>query len=234
MVDIHQSWNSIIQFLYKEPLSVLNNDILPNISFQPKKEDIFNVFKQDLKEIKVTIVGQDVYPTPGDAIGYSFATRKENKLPTSLRIIQKELLDEYPDTEITEEWKTLQHWVKQGVFLLNTALTVETGNAGSHLKYWRDFTKHVIRKLSYENPCVWILWGKYAQSYSVDIKNPIFVNKYRNLEEIPKSPYENYIIDSPHPAAEVYLGGKAGFYGCDCFKKANYILKSNFKQVIKF
>ena len=234
MVELHESWKSIYPLLYQEPLATLNNEILPNISFQPAKKDIFNVFKMPKNHIKITLISQDPYPTPCDAIGYAFATRKENKLPASLKVIQKELLNEYPDTKINEEWKTLQHWVNQGVFLLNTALTVESGNAGSHLKYWVDFTKHVIRTISNDNPCIWFLWGKFAQNCSGNIKNAIFVNSYKNIEEMPISPYENYVIANPHPAAEVYSGGKAGFYGCDCFKKANFILKRNFKQQIIF
>lgn len=230
---IDESWNSIKPLLYQEPLVTLNH-ILNDISYQPVKKDIFNVFKMPKNNIKIVLLGQDCYPTPGDAIGYSFATRKENKLPASLRIIQKELLNEYPDTKINEEWKTLQHWIEQGVFLLNTALTVETGKAGSHLQYWMDFTKHVIRTISNDNPCIWILWGKFAQNCSGNIKNGIFVNQYTNINEMPISPYNNYIITAPHPAAEIYSGGKAGFYGCNCFKKANFIINKNHKQIIKF
>lgn len=235
---IDASWNPILPKLNQEPLITLNRDILPNISYQPKAENIFRVFSMPLNQIKVVILGQDPYPTPGDAIGYSFATIPSRNMPKSLGIIAKEIENEelktgFFDSDIAH-WKTLEHWTQQGIFLLNTALTVETAKAGSHLKYWSDWTKTVIQFISKQNPCIWILWGKKAQSFIPNILNPFHVNGYDKdtIEDILVHPDYNYILTAPHPAAELYSGGKAGFYGCNHFIFVNKILAKLSKNEI--
>lgn len=228
---IHSFWFPMMEtLLYQEPLKTLKDTILPNTSFQPSPENIFNVFSMSVKDIKVVILGQDPYPTPGDAIGYSFATIEKRKIPKSLQIIKSEIINEGLDSEFSnqENWKTLEHWRESGVFLLNTALTVQTGNAGSHLKYWDTFTRQIIQFISKENPCIWILWGKKAQGFAKNIHNPQqLVKGYtrQTIEQIPINDDYNYVMTSPHPAAEAYAGGKAGFYGCDHFYFVNKILE---------
>lgn len=241
MLQIHESWNSIKSYLYQEPLLTLNNKILPEIKYYPDKQDIFNVFQMNMTNIRVVILGQDPYFTPNTATGYAFAVNKESKIPPSLRIIKQELDNSYEDTSWGNQylmgnnlpiWRTLEHWTHQGVFLLNTALTVEAGNAGSHLKYWEDFTKHVIKLISYYNPCIWLLWGKKAQGYIPQIYSGIKVNDYiDNLDDIPKG--KNYILEAPHPAASLY-GGNVSFIGCNHFQITNQILKQNNKKQIKW
>lgn len=215
----HESWHPVMHLLYEEPLKTLNERILSRISYQPSLENIFNVFSMPVEDIKVVILGQDPYPTAGDAVGYAFAVPKDIRIPTSLNIIFKELQREYADNNILvddtfmlkpTEWKTLKHWVKEGVFLLNTALTVETGKAGSHLEYWKKFTGNVVNYIAHKNKdAIFILWGRKAQAFK-----PWMITK------------ETTILEAPHPAAEAYSGGKAGFYGCGHFKKVNEILAS--------
>lgn len=241
MLEIHESWYSIKQYLYEEPLIKLNNEILPNIKYYPNKKDIFNVFKIPLNQIKVVILGQDPYHTPDTAIGYAFAVNENSKIPPSLRIIREELDNSCENTLWGNQyllnkdlpiWKTLQHWSNQGVFLLNTALTVEAGNPGSHLEYWENFTKHVIKLISYYNPSIWLLWGKKAQSYSSQIFSGINIKDYKDsIEDIPKG--KNYILEAPHPAASLY-GGKNSFIGCNHFNITNQLLKQNNKKQIKW
>lgn len=235
---IHRSWDPILGNLYSEPLITLSQIILPNISYQPRPENIFRVFSMSVFDIKVVILGQDPYPTPGDAIGYSFATIAERKTPGSLRVIADEIEKEglktgFYDSDISH-WKTLEYWIDQKVFLLNTALTVETGKPGSHLKHWEVFTKSVISYISKSKPCIWLLWGAKAQTFIPYIGNAFIVKGYdRNtIEEIPISEEYNYILNAPHPAAELYSGGNAGFYGCDHFYLANRILaKKSFNTI---
>lgn len=242
--NIDESWKPILGSLYQEPLNTLREDILPNISYQPQRDDIFRVFEMPVNKIKVVILGQDPYPTPGDAIGLSFATRGDRKIPKSLKIIQTEIFESIDGFELIEnfnqntpEWKTLDHWRKQGVFLLNTALTVETGKAGSHLLYWEKFTQSVIRYISHKNPCIWLLWGVKAQKFIPYIDCCPFIIKGYNkttIQEIPIIKNWNYILTSPHPAAEIYSGGKAGFYGCNHFLYTNEILKKSKTKLINW
>jgi len=239
------SWHPIVPLLYQEPLKTLNEKILPNISFQPARENIFKVFSMPLQDIRVVIIGQDPYPTPNTAIGRVFAVSKETKIPPSLKVIQQEIANEFvpelKDKESTKElenirrilmeensnWKTLEHLENQGVFLINAALTVETGKIGSHLKYWENFTKRLVSFISTEKPCIWFLWGRKAQRFKVYIKNPFYVVGYdkETIKQIPANPDKNYILQAPHPAAEIYSHGNAGFYGCNHFLYADAILK---------
>jgi len=228
---IHQDWHPIVNLLYQEPLKTLSEQVLPNISYQPRPENIFRVFEVPINSIKVVILGQDPYPTPGDAIGLSFINGT-NKVPVSLRNIYKEIID---STDI--ETVSPLTWQEQGVFLLNTALTVETGKAGSHLKYWEDFTKRVVSHISTLQPCIWLLWGKKAEKFIPYINmNPFHVNNYtkETIEQIPINPDWNYIFTSPHPAAEAYSGGTAGFFGCNHFYYTNRVLSQLSKSTIKW
>ena len=237
--NIDKSWYPVVSMLYQEPLETLRTSILPNISFQPLKEDIFRVFEMPVNKIKIVILGIEPSPIPGESIGLSYAMNPLCKLSNSLKAIGQEIYgkdgdDEYSvehSAEITPlnpEWKTLNHWTKQGIFLLNTALTVETGNAGSHLKYWEEFTRRVISYISVKNPCIWLLWGAKAQKFIPYINScPFHVKGYTKttIQDIPANEEWNYILTAPHPAAETYTGGKAGFYGCNHFLYANEILK---------
>lgn len=236
---IHHSWIPIINAeLYKNPLQQLNEDILPNISYQPQKENTFKVFETPLDKIKVVILGHDPYPTPGNAVGRAFAVSETTNIPASLRIIRQETMNSVGQYNVycNDDWKTLQHWQEQGVFLLNTALTVETGNAGSHLKYWEEFTKSIIKFISNQQPCIWVLWGVKAQKFIPFISNKFMVKGYDKdtIQEIPGDSQLNYILTAPHPAAETYNGGNAGFYGCNHFLFVNEILNKTRQSPINW
>ena len=219
---IHSSWKPILHKLYESPLKDLNEFILPQISYQPAAMNIFRVLAMPVKDVRVVLLGQDCYPTPGDAVGLSFVNGTE-KVPASLRIITKEILDSTGKGTVD-----IHSWENQGVFLLNTALTVETGKPGSHINYWRFFTETLLKFLSKENPVIWLLWGKVAQRYEMYIDKPFILKNYPDelLDEIPIKDDCNYILEAPHPAAETYSGGKAGFYGCNHFNMVNQILKT--------
>jgi uracil-DNA glycosylase len=237
---IHESWNPIRWILNQEDMLRLNTEVLPTSIFYPPKEQIFRVFQQPLSKIKVVILGQDPYPTPGNANGLAFAVNQDIPEPFSLKVIQSEVINsQYGKQEMTfgSSWKTLEHWEQQGVFLLNTALTVESGSPGSHLKYWQEFTKKVIYFIAQNNPCIWLLWGKKAQSYTMDMprKKIFYVRGYskETIQNIPANPYTNYILNAAHPAAEAY-SKDAGFLGCNHFYFVNKILERNSLQTINW
>ncbi len=228
---IHPSWNNVIHpAINNNPLlDELKEKILPNISYQPEPKNIFRAFSLPMSNFKICIIGQDPYPTPQDAVGLSFVNGTD-KTPASLRIIYKELEKE------GFEYHGVNKWFNQGVLMLNTALTVETGNPGSHLKYWEQFSEEVIKRFSKDNPCIWILWGKHAQNFQKFIYKPVDTNLYdmKNIYHIPIDPECNYILKSAHPAAETYAGGKAGFYGNNHFLKSNVLLKLFNKKEIEW
>ena len=143
----------------------------------PPYEDIFNAFKlTPLGNVKVVILGQDPYHEEGQAHGLAFSTPDGRPIPRSLKNIFKEINAEY-DFPIPESG-CLEKWAKEGVFLLNTVLTVVEGEANSHSKCgWQTFTDAVIRILDCQKqPIVFMLWGKQAEKKKELISNQNLMN----------------------------------------------------------
>lgn len=238
LTNIHESWSGVIHsHMYSDPIMELRNNILPNIPYQPNPEDIFRVFEMPLKDIKVVILGQEPPNRPKEAMGLAFANCHSG---LEIDFIKREILatdaenlgEDFPNSS----WRNLLHWEKQGVFLLNASLTVETGQQGSHWKYWKDFTRRIISTISESQPCIWVLWGEHAKGFIPYISNFIKVNDYGidHIHNIPASPDFNYLMTAPAPISEYYLNGKAGFYGCNHFYYINVILKSLRREQIKW
>lgn len=165
-------------------------------------------------DVKVLILGQDPYPQAENAMGLSFSVSKsQHKLPGSLKNIRKEILREYPENSLPEHGNLIS-WVKQGVLLLNTVLTVREGDAGSHLKHigWEAFTRVVIDYLSSEHPGMAVLaWGKHAHKLTCDFGA------------------QHCVIKTSHPSGLGHFrSGKDfdAFTGSDCFIRANSYLTS--------
>ena len=168
----------------------------------PPKEKIFEAFALcPPKEVRVVILGQDPYHGAGEAHGLAFSVRQGIKTPPSLRNIFKELESEY-GIDLTRS-TDLTSWAEQGVFLLNSVLTVEKDKAGSHSKWgWEEFTNATIEFISKENAhVVFVLWGDYAR-------------KKKNLIDLSK----HTVIESAHPSP---LSSYRGFFGSKPFSKIN-------------
>lgn len=233
---IHPSWNPILGKLYQEPLITLNEDVLAKIASNPASKDIFNVFSMPIKNIKVIILGEEPYRNPRYSTGYAFAAPTELPMPELLKTIQTEVLDSDPSNMNGSGEIDLMQWVDQGVFLLNTSLTAEIGKYGSHIDYWQPFIKGVINYIAIHQPCIWLFWGTRAQSFlnGIPDKSVINAGKYsrQDIDNIPISPSNNYILKCPHPITEVYDSGR--FYGCDHFYKTNRILSLKRQEKIKW
>lgn len=174
----------------------------------PPFEDVFNAFKlTPLSNVKAVILGQDPYHEEGQAHGLAFSTPDGRTIPRSLKNIFKEISNEY--SYHIPESGCLEKWAEQGVFLLNTVLTVEEGNANSHSKCgWQTFTDNVIRILNQKTqPVVFLLWGKQAE-------------KKKNLITNPK----HLVLITSHPSP---FSARRGFLGSNHFKLANKFLKEN-------
>jgi uracil-DNA glycosylase len=157
--------------------------------------------------VKVVILGQDPYHEKGQAHGLAFSTPEGRPIPRSLKNIFKEINNEYGNP--IPESGCLESWANQGVFLLNTVLTVEEGNANSHSKCgWQIFTDNVIKLLDCQTqPIVFMLWGKQAEKKKELIKNP-----------------NHLVLITSHPSP---FSARRGFFGSNHFIKANEFLKQN-------
>ena len=184
----------------------------------PAPADVFNAFRTQYAETKVVILGQDPYHGPGQAHGLSFSVRDSSsqtaggqsqriKFPPSLKNIFKELASDLgEDSDGLPTSGDLTSWAQQGVFLLNTVLTVRSGEANSHRKRgWEQFTDHVIAQLNQRTQgLVFILWGKSAE------KKTKLIDCDRHA-----------VITSPHPSP---LSAHRGFFGSKPFSRCNEAL----------
>jgi len=164
---------------------------------------VLRAFTTSLADVRVLVLGQDPYPTPGHAIGLSFAVeRAVRPIPRSLANIYRELRDDLAIE--TPAHGDLSAWAAQGVLLLNRVLTVRAGEAGSHRgQGWEDVTTRAVEALAARGgPLVALLWGRDAQSAA-----PL-------LEGVP-------VIASAHPSP---LSAHAGFLGSRPFSRANALL----------
>lgn len=165
-------------------------------------------------DIRVVILGQDPYHTPGFADGLAFSSVPGNPVPPSLQNIYKEIEAEFGSSCVKSP--DLTHWAEQGVLLLNASLTVESGLANSHVDFgWHQFTDAVIRAISREEEyVVFMLWGNFARAK-------------RSLIDADK----HLILESPHPSP---LSAHKGFLGNGHFKAANAYLKTHQREEVKW
>lgn len=168
---------------------------------------IFNAFNHTpFDAVKVVILGQDPYHGAGQAHGLSFSVQRGVRTPPSLQNMYKELHDDV-GFEIPTHGN-LEPWADQGVFLLNTSLTVRAGSPGSHAgRGWEEFTTAAVRALAERREgLVFMLWGRHALA-----KRPL-VDETRHL-----------VLSAPHPSP---FSAHTGFFGCRHFSRANDYLKA--------
>jgi uracil-DNA glycosylase len=182
----------------------LRAEVAAGRRYLPAGENVLRAFKQPFAGVRVLIVGQDPYPTPGHAVGLSFSVAPEvRRLPGSLVNIFREYADDlgYPAPATGD----LTPWSERGVLLLNRVLTVQPGKPGSHRgKGWEEVTDQAIRALAdRQAPLVAILWGRDARTLA-----PL-------LEGIPS-------IESAHPSP---YSAANGFFGSRPFSRANQLLE---------
>ncbi len=208
--ELRNDWGPLLEEECKKPyfteLEQFLNQEYQQYHVYPAAKNIYNAFHYtSFEEVKVVILGQDPYHGPNQAHGLSFSVQPGVKIPPSLKNIYKELQEDLGC--FIPNHGSLVEWAKQGVLLLNTVLTVREGEAHSHRgKGWEIFTDHVIHLLNErEEPIVFILWGKPAQT-----KIP-YINTERHA-----------ILTSVHPSP---LSANRGFFGSKPFSKTNDYLK---------
>ncbi len=221
--DYHPSWNKFLTETIVLELEDIERKIGNNIN--PSRENVLRFMKSDLYNIKVAILGQDPYPEKGRATGRAFEVGdlsswnqkfRQVSLKNIIRLIYKNYngISEYSDikkfSQIQKEIKDgtfsilppdkiFKSWEEQGVLLLNTYLSVESGITGSHISIWKDLSEKLLEFISEENKDIsWFLWGRMAEEKKQFIK----YGKY-------------YISRHPMMCSETY---EDDFLKNDCFK----------------
>lgn len=163
-----------------------------------------------LDEVRVVILGQDPYHGAGQAHGLAFSVAHGVRVPPSLANMYKELAT---DCGVAAPGHgNLEHWARQGVLLLNNALTVEEGQAGSHQKKgWEAITDAAVAAVAAKaEPCVFLLWGNHAKKKAMRV--PGLASSH------------HLVLTAPHPSP---LSAHAGFFGSRPFSQANAFLEAN-------
>lgn len=218
-VKIEQSWKEALQEEFDKPyfeeLTSFVREEYKSKKVFPQPKDIFRAFDLcPFNKVKVVIIGQDPYHGPNQAHGLCFSVNQGVPVPPSLINIYKEIKEDVGG-EIPNHGN-LEHWAKQGIFLLNAILSVVAGMPTSHQnKGWETFTDEVIRVIAEKKEhVVFMLWGAYAQGKEWMIDDS-----------------KHLILKAPHPSP---LSAHRGFLGCKHFSKANEYLRANNLEKIKW
>ena len=217
-INIEPSWQKILESYFKttkwKQLAIFVRQEYLTKTIYPHPKNIFNAFNSTpFDKVKVVIIGQDPYHNPGQAHGLCFSVQQGVTPPPSLKNIYKEIEN---DLKIKKDFSqgNLEKWTDQGILLINSVLTVQKNQAGSHAKKgWEEFTDEVIKQLSSKKESlVFLLWGNYAKQKGLLIDH----NKHLILESAHPSPFSAY----------------NGFFNCKHFSKVNtYLEKNNFSTI---
>jgi len=198
---MHPTWQNWL-INQKPMLDSIEQRVKADSQVTPDLNKVMRAFETDPSKIKVVLIGQDPYPTKGDAIGLAFAMNSDVKMPRSLVNIVKEL-----EGDIGLQAKAqvdLSKWVDQGVLLLNRTLTTQIGHAGAHSDLgWDGFTKAGLIEIVKRNKVVFILWGTSAISLGREVAN---------------GGTNHRLVESAHPSP---LSAYRGFFGSKPFSKTN-------------
>lgn len=202
---VHNSWRSIFEPISGEIENILSR--LESEEITPPRDSIFNAFSMDLHSVRCVIVGQDPYPTPGNAMGMAFSVPPTiTKIPQSLRNIFTELETDQGISRPTNG--DISRWSAAGVLLLNRVLTTREGESNAHSELgWQSITDHIACELG-KRDVVAILWGRQAKELSR---------------------FFRYRVEGVHPSP---LSAYKGFFGSKPFSRVNELLISTGRQPI--
>ena len=208
---MHRSWQST-EFI--KSLPVLEEEVYP------PHDKIFAAFTMPVTDIKVVLLGQDPYHGPGQAHGLSFSVPEGVPTPPSLRNIFKELVAEFPERGYDFKHGNLQAWHdREGIFLLNAALTIAPGKPMSHAKHWSSFTDKVIEYiLEHNKTCIFLLLGAFAQTKAniIDDMSRCVLGEHNLSCENPGHSSVSRCVLGVHPSP---LSAHRGFFGSGIFKR---------------
>lgn len=213
MEEYFGDWMKVID---KQELIKVINKLNQMANYTPSMKNIFRAFELcKYNDLKVLFLGYDPYPQRGVATGILFGNKKEvseENLSPSLKIVKEAAIDfEIPHNSIIFD-QTLESWAKQGILMINSALTVEIGKVGSHTMLWRGFISKLIKKLSeYNTGIIYVLFGEQAKTFKP------YIGK------------NNIILEEKHPA---YYARIEGRMPSTVFKEITKLTKEKYGEPI--
>ncbi len=220
---IPQSWRAALEPVLASPASRRLGGFLKAEEeagkriYPPRGTRLAALELTPLESVKAVILGQDPYHGPGQAHGLSFSVQQGVRVPPSLLNIYKELESDLGLPR--PQHGNLSNWARQGVLLLNAALTVEDGKPASHQgKGWEEITDAVVAAVAAKaEPCVFLLWGSHAR------------RKAASVPGLMAGGSPHLVLTAPHPSP---LSAHSGFLGCRHFSQANAFLESRGRGAI--
>jgi uracil-DNA glycosylase len=206
--SMDQSWQRLLE-PSKDLLDGIESKLVGIQDLTPRQNQVMRAFELPVEDIRVLVLGQDPYPTGGMACGLAFAHAPGTKTPQSLKNLMKELQTDLPGVSASAD---LASWSKQGVILLNSALTTVVGSSGLHQSLWRKFIEEVIVALDQarNGKLVCLSLGLEAKKLSSFVK----------LGEV---------IYAPHPSP---LSAHRGFFGSKIYSRVNQALSDQGQEPI--
>lgn len=212
---VPESWRSVLDPVLASPKSrqlggfLKAEEAAGKAIYPPRGTRLAALDLTPLEAVKVVILGQDPYHGPGQAHGLAFSVQDGVKVPPSLVNIYKELASDL-GLPVPRHGNLIK-WARQGVLLLNAALTVEDGQPASHQgRGWEEITDAVVAAVAAKtDPCVFLLWGSHAQKKAQSV--PGLINSH------------HLVLTAPHPSP---LSAHRGFLGCRHFSQANAFLET--------
>lgn len=218
LADYFKDWCTVLNSI--ELIRVLNelNQLYKVKPICPARPDVFKAFELcSRRDCKVVFIGQDPYPQKGVATGILFgnsADTKEEDYSPSLKIIKDAVIDLHKPHNLITFDPTLESWARQGILMINSALTVELNKPGSHTMLWRPFISKLLKNLSeIETGIVYVLFGGTAKTFKP------YIGKY------------NDVLEVEHPA---YFARVGKDMPSDVFYEVNRLLKLKYNTIIKW
>jgi uracil-DNA glycosylase len=206
--SMDQSWQRLLA-PSKELLDGIERKLESTQNLTPPRDQVMRAFELPVGDIRVLLLGQDPYPTNGMACGLAFTNAPGTKTPQSLKNLMKELQSDLPGVSSSAD---VAQWSKQGVMLLNSALTTEVGTSGSHQSLWRKFIEDAVSALDQARA------GKLVcLSLGLEAKK---LAAFVELGEI---------VYAPHPSP---LSAHRGFFGSKIYSRVNQALSDQGQQPI--
>ena len=215
LLSILHDWKGLVEYdTVNKVLDEVNKDYL-NKTVYPERKEVFSVFRRcNPNDVKVVIIGMSPYHD-GKATGIPFANRDDTiQLSTSLELVKNKIESDIYNGFNLDFDITLESWLKQGVLLLNSAITTVRGNPNSHVNIWFKFVSEIISNLTdNKKDIIFCLWGRNAQHFKRYIKNG------------------SIILECPHPSYFARLNEE---FNCNHFIEVNEILKNSGEKIIKW